>query len=97
MRSHPRFTSQWRWLALIATATVIAVAMLAATGALTQPVGAVPIAAAAAFSEGRVSMFAKAPQYDFLMRCVKDRVTQVNSGHRNRMTQPKNVQVMATP
>jgi len=59
--------------------------------------GPVPLVEAAIFSKGRVTIFAKAPQYEYLMLCVKDWVTQVNSGHRDRMTQPKNVQVVAKP
>jgi len=59
--------------------------------------GPVPLVEAAIFSRGRVTVFAKAPQYEYLMLCIKDWVTQVNSGHRDRMTQPKNVQLMAKP
>lgn len=44
------------------------------------------------FSRGRITVFAKEPRYDYLTLCVKDWITQVNSGHRDRMTQPKNVQ-----
>ena len=43
------------------------------------------------------TIFTKSPQYDGVMICVKDWVTQVNSGHRDRFTQPKNVQVVARP
>jgi hypothetical protein len=59
--------------------------------------GPVPLVEAAIFSRGRVTVFAKAPQYDYLMLCIKDWVTQVNSGHRDRMTQPKNVHVVVRP
>jgi len=47
---------------------------------------------AAILSKGRISVFAKQPGYDSLMLCIKDWITQVNSGHRDRFTQPKNVQ-----
>ena len=47
---------------------------------------------AAILSKGRITVFAKEPSYDSLMQCVKDWITQANSGHRDRMTQPKNVQ-----
>jgi hypothetical protein len=47
---------------------------------------------AAIVSKGRITVFAKEPSYDTLMQCVKDWITQANSGHRDRMTQPKNVQ-----
>jgi len=59
--------------------------------------GPVPYVEAAIFSKGKVTIFTKSPQYDGVMICVKDWVTQVNSGHRDRMTQPKNVQVVARP
>ena len=49
---------------------------------------------AAIFSKGKVSVFATAEKYEFLTLCVKDWITQVNSGHRDRFTQPKNVQVI---
>jgi hypothetical protein len=51
----------------------------------------------AIFSKGKVTVFAKAPQYEYLMICIKDWITQVNSGHRDRMAQPKNVRVVAKP
>ena len=47
---------------------------------------------AAILSKGRITVFAKDPSYDSLMQCVKDWITQANSGHRDRMTQPRNVQ-----
>jgi hypothetical protein len=59
--------------------------------------GPVPVVEAAIFSKGKVTIFSKAAQYEFLMRCTKDWVTQVNSGHRDRFTQPKNVQLIAKP
>ena len=59
--------------------------------------GPTPHIEAAIFSKGKVTVFAKAPQYDYLMICIKDWITQVNSGHRDRMAQPKNVQVIAKP
>ena len=59
--------------------------------------GPVPHVEAAIYSKGKVTIFTKSPQYDGVMICVKDWVTQVNSGHRDRFTQPKNVQVVARP
>ena len=59
--------------------------------------GPVPYVEAAIFSKGKVTIFTKSPQYEGLSICVKDWVTQVNSGHRDRFTQPKNVQVVAKP
>jgi hypothetical protein len=48
---------------------------------------------AAIFSRGKISVFAAADKYEYLSVCVKDWITQVNSGHRDRTTQPKNVSV----
>jgi hypothetical protein len=53
--------------------------------------GPTPLIEAAIFSKGRIAVYAKAAQYDYLMICIKDWITQVNSGHRDRMAQPKNV------
>jgi len=47
---------------------------------------------AAILSKGRITVFAKDAKYDSLMICIKDWITQVNSGHRDRFAQPKNVQ-----
>jgi hypothetical protein len=49
---------------------------------------------AAIFSQGKITVFATAEKYEYLTLCVKDWITQVNSGHRDRFTQPKNVQVV---
>jgi hypothetical protein len=48
---------------------------------------------AAIFSRGKITVFAAAEKYEYLSVCVKDWITQVNSGHRDRTTQPKNVSV----
>ncbi len=53
-----------------------------------------PVVEAGIFSRGKVTVFAAAEKYEYLTVCVKDWITQVNSGHRDRMTQPKNVQVL---
>jgi hypothetical protein len=47
---------------------------------------------AAILSKGHITVFAKDNAYDNLMLCIKDWITQVNSGHRDRFAQPKNVQ-----
>jgi len=49
---------------------------------------------AAIFSRGKITVFAAAERYEYLSLCVKDWITQVNSGHRDRTTQPKNVSVV---
>ena len=59
--------------------------------------GPVPYVEAAIYSKGKVTVFTKSPQYDGVTLCVKDWITQVNSGHRDRFTQPKNVQLVAKP
>jgi hypothetical protein len=58
--------------------------------------GPTPLIEAAIFSKGKIAVYAKAAQYEYLMICVKDWITQINSGHRDRMAQPKNV-VLAKP
>ncbi len=58
--------------------------------------GPTPLVEAAIYSNGKVTIFAKGPQYEYVMICVKDWVTQVNSGHRDRSTQPKNVKLQLT-
>jgi hypothetical protein len=58
--------------------------------------GPTPLVEAAIFSKGKIAVYAKAAQYDYLMICIKDWITQVNSGHRDRMAQPKNV-LLAKP
>ena len=47
---------------------------------------------AALFSKSRITVFAKDKNYEFLMLCTKDWITQVSSGHRDRFKQPGNVQ-----
>lgn len=46
---------------------------------------------AAILSKRRITVFAKDPRYENLMICIKDWITQANSGHRDRFAQPKNV------
>ena len=57
-------------------------------------VGTAPLVEAAIFSKGRVTVFAKAEKYEYAMLCIKDWITQVNSMHRDRFDQPKNVQLV---
>lgn len=59
--------------------------------------GPVPFVEAAMYSKGKVTIFTKGAQYDGVMICIKDWITQVNSGHRDRMAQPKNVQLSSRP
>ena len=47
---------------------------------------------AALLTNRHITVFAKDQSYDNLMICIKDWITQVNSGHRDRFAQPKNVQ-----
>ena len=46
---------------------------------------------AAILSKGRITVYAKDNKYDNLTICIKDWITQANSGHRDRFAQPKNV------
>lgn len=53
-----------------------------------------PMVEAAIASNGKVTVYSKDGNYEYLMRCVKDWITQYNSKHRDRMQQPKNVSVV---
>jgi hypothetical protein len=57
-----------------------------------NPMG--PIVQAAIYSKGKITVYAADGTYDNLMLCVKDWVTQVNSGHIDRLRQPKSVRVV---
>ncbi len=46
---------------------------------------------AAILSAGAITVFTKSVDYASLPLCIKDWVTQVNSGHRDRFTKPANV------
>lgn len=48
---------------------------------------------AAIFSRGKATVFTTAEKYEYVTLCVKDWITLVNSGHRDRFTWPNNVQV----
>lgn len=56
-----------------------------------------PVVQAAIFSKGQVTVFAGEATYEYLLRCVKDWITLVNSGHKDRFEQPQNVRVIAPP
>ena len=47
-------------------------------------------------SKGRITVFTKAGNYEEASICIKDWITQMNSGHRDRFQQPKNVQLART-
>lgn len=53
-----------------------------------------PKVQAAIFSKGRITAFAAEANYDAMSLCIKDWITQVNSGHRDRLQKPDNVQVV---
>lgn len=53
-----------------------------------------PVVQAAIASKGRITVYASDGTYEYLTRCIKDWITQVNSGHRDRFQQPKNVTVV---
>jgi hypothetical protein len=48
---------------------------------------------AATFSKGRVTVYTKSTKYDAVMLCVKDWITVANTQYRDRMQQPRNVQL----
>jgi hypothetical protein len=48
---------------------------------------------AAIYSKGIVTTYSRKKTYDELSRCIKDWVTLVNSKHRDRVQQPKNVRI----
>jgi len=48
---------------------------------------------AAIYSNGTVTAYARDGMYENLPRCITDWITQVNSGHRDRLTQPENVRM----
>ena len=43
------------------------------------------------YSRGKITVFGTAAKCEYLSLCVKDWITQANSGHRDRFAQPKNV------
>lgn len=51
---------------------------------------------AAIASKGRISVFSKAEKYEYVTLCIKDWITQINSKHRDRFEQPRNVQMQRT-
>lgn len=48
---------------------------------------------AAILSRGTITVFARAEKYEYTTLCIKDWITQANSGHVDRMKQPANVRV----
>ncbi len=48
---------------------------------------------AAILSQGTITVYTRAAQYEYTSRCIKDWITQANSGHVDRMKQPANVRV----
>ncbi len=48
---------------------------------------------AALFSQGTVTVFTRQAAYENLPICIKDWITQVNSGHTARLQRPRNVQL----
>ena len=48
---------------------------------------------AAILSKGIITVYARADKYEYATICIKDWITQANSGHVDRMKQPVNVRV----
>lgn len=59
-----------------------------------QPLAA-PKVHAAILSQGAIRVYTREPRYEYLPTCVKDWVTQVNSGHANRSRQPGNLSLVS--
>lgn len=53
-----------------------------------------PALQAAVLSRGRITAYADGAAYIGLSQCIKDWITQANTGHRDRLAQPKNVQIV---
>jgi hypothetical protein len=49
---------------------------------------------AAIYSGGTIAVFSRVDGYDALPLCIKDWITQVNSGHRDRYMRPTNVEMV---
>jgi hypothetical protein len=52
---------------------------------------------AAILSQGVITVFTHATQYEYIDRCIKDWITLANSGHIDRMKPPANVRMANTP
>lgn len=52
---------------------------------------------AAILSGGAISIYSSAPDYQSQNLCIKDWITQVNSGHRDRFAPPSNVKLVVPP
>ena len=53
------------------------------------------IVEAAVLSKGAITVYSRKKQYESASVCVKDWITQANSGHKDRFVQPANVQASA--
>ncbi len=49
----------------------------------------------AILTAGRVKVYSRVPDYEALPLCIKDWITQANSGHRDRWQRPTNVELVA--
>jgi hypothetical protein len=49
---------------------------------------------AAIFSIGSITVYSEHPDYNSQGLCIKDWITQVNSGHRDRLAVPANVRIV---
>jgi len=50
---------------------------------------------AAILSGGAITVYSRTPDYGAQTRCIKDWITQANSGHRDRFERPANVRLAA--
>jgi hypothetical protein len=51
---------------------------------------------AALFTGGNITVFSRHADYGLQSQCIKDWITQVNSAHRDRLSQPGNVQIKSS-
>lgn len=52
---------------------------------------------AAILDQRTVTVFTRESRYGFLPQCIKDWITLANSGHRDRLEQPPNVELATSP
>jgi hypothetical protein len=55
------------------------------------------IVEAGIFSKGAITVYSREKQYVNASICIKDWITQVNSGHKDRFVKPANVWVTTPP
>jgi hypothetical protein len=62
-----------------------------------QLAGGEPRVHVALFTKGEVTVYTREERYEYVTHCIKDWITLVNSGHRDRLTKPANVRMVRSP